>query len=57
MHNTPEPRGVCVLDYKNNVLQYTKDDDTSAGYEWENTKIKVARDAATKNLSDNHLTD
>ncbi|MCK9579657.1 MAG: hypothetical protein M0Q92_04310 [Methanoregula sp.] len=57
MQNTPDPKGVCALNYKDNILKYTKDDDTSAGYSRENTRIKLARDAYSKNLSYNYLTD
>ncbi len=57
IQNTPDPKGVCALNYKNNVLKYTKDDNTSAGYQRENTRIQLARDAYSKNLSYNHLTD
>lgn len=57
MQNTPDPKGVCALKYKDNILRYTKDDDTSAGYARENTRIQRARDAYRKNLSYNYLTD
>jgi hypothetical protein len=57
MQNSPDPKGVCALNYKDNVLKYTKDDDTSAGYQRENLRIRLARDAYRKNLSYNPLTD
>ena len=57
IQNTPEPKGLCALNYKNNILKYTKEDDTSAGYLRENTRLKLARDAYRKNLSYNYLTD
>jgi len=57
MQNTPDPKGLCALNYKNNVLKYTKDDDTSAGYSRENKRIQRARNAYSKNLSYNYLTD
>lgn len=57
MQNTPDPKGVCASNYKSNVLKYTKDDATSAGYLRENTRIQRARDAYSKNLSYNYLTD
>lgn len=57
MQNTPDPRGVCALNYKNNILKYTKEDDTTAGYQRENMRIQRARDAYSRNLSYNYLND
>ena len=57
MQNTPDPKGVCALSYKDNILKYTKDDDTTAGYSRINTRIQRARDAYSKDLSYNYLTD
>lgn len=57
MQDTPDPEGVCALSYKDNILKYTKDDDTSAGYARMNTRIRLAREAFEKNLSYNYLTD
>jgi hypothetical protein len=57
MQDTPDPKGVCALKYKDNILRYTKDDDTSAGYARENTRIQRARDAYSRNLSYNPLPD
>jgi hypothetical protein len=55
--NTPDPAGMCARNYKSNILRFTKDDDTSAGYLRENTRIQQARDAYSRNLSYNYLTD
>jgi hypothetical protein len=57
MQNTPEPKGLCALNYRNNVLKYTKDDATTAGYARETTRIKLARDAFSRNMSYNSQTD
>jgi len=57
MQDTPDPKGVCALSYKDNLLKYIKDDDTSAGYARMNTRIRLAREAFGKNLSYNYLTD
>lgn len=57
MQNTPDPKGVCALNYKDNILKYTKDDDTSAGYSRENSRIQRAKAAFDRNLSYNYLTD
>jgi hypothetical protein len=57
MQDAPDPKGVCAFSYKDNILKYTKDDDTTAGYSRMNTRIRLARDAYSKGLSYNYLTD
>ena len=57
MQNAPDPKGVCAVKYKYNVLKATKDDATSAGYSRENKRIPLVRDAYTRNLSYNTMTD
>jgi len=57
MQDVPDPKGVCALSYKGNILKYLKDDDTTAGYSRMNTRIQKARDAYSKDLSYNYLTD
>jgi hypothetical protein len=57
MQNTPLPKGLCAVNYRNNILNYMKDDDTTAGYSRMNTRIKLAREAYSKDLSYNYLTD
>ncbi|PKL64514.1 MAG: hypothetical protein CVV32_07470 [Methanomicrobiales archaeon HGW-Methanomicrobiales-3] len=57
MQDTPDPKGMCALSYKDNILKYIKDDDTSAGYARMNTRIRLAREAFSKNLSYNYLID
>ena len=39
MGNIPDPKGVCAVNYKNNVMRFTKAEDTTAGYAQENTRI------------------
>ncbi len=57
MQNTPDPKGVCAVNYKYNILKATKDDDTSAGYSRQNKRIPLIRDAYSRNLSYNTMTD
>jgi hypothetical protein len=57
MQNTPDPKGVCAVNYKYNILKATKDDATSAGYSRENKRIPLVRDAYSRNLSYNTMTD
>ena len=57
MQNAPDPKGVCAAKYKFNILKATKDDATSAGYSRENKRIPLVRDAYTRNLSYNTMTD
>ncbi len=57
MQNTPDPKGECAVDYKYNILRATKDDISSAGYARENKRIPLVRDAYSRNLSYNTLTD
>jgi hypothetical protein len=57
MQNTPDPKGVCAVNYKYNILKATKDDVTSAGYSRENKRIPLVRDAYNRNLSYNTVTD
>ena len=57
MQNTPDPKGVCAVNYKYNILKATKDDATSAGYARENKRIPLVRDAYNRNLSYNTMTD
>lgn len=57
VQKTPDPKGVCAWNYKDNILKYTKDDDTTAGYSRVNTRIQLARNAYNKGLSYNYLID
>jgi hypothetical protein len=57
MQNAPDPKGVCAVNYKYNVLKATKDDATSAGYSRENKRIPLTRDAYERNMSYNTVTD
>ena len=57
MQNTPDPKGVCAVNYKYNILKATKDDATSAGYTRENKRIPLVRDAYSRNSSYNTMTD
>jgi hypothetical protein len=57
MQNTPDPKGVCAVKYKYNILKATKDDATSAGYSRENKRIPLVREAYSRNMSYNTMTD
>jgi hypothetical protein len=57
MQNTPDPKGLCAVNYKDNILKATKDDATSAGYARENKRIPLVRDAYSSNMSYNTRTD
>jgi hypothetical protein len=57
MQNAPDPKGVCAVNYKYNILKATKDDATSAGYARENMRIPFVRDAYHRSLSYNTITD
>jgi hypothetical protein len=57
LQNAPDPKGVCAVNYQYNILKATKDDVTSAGYSRENKRIPLIRDAYTRGLSYNTLTD
>ena len=57
VQNAPDPKGVCAVAYKYNILKATKDDATTAGYSRENRRIPLIRDAYNKNLSYNTVTD
>ena len=57
MQNAPDPKSVCAVNYQYNILKATKDDATSAGYSRENKRIPLIRDAYTKNMSYNTMTD
>jgi hypothetical protein len=56
VQNAPEPKGLCAQNYRSNVQLYLKDDDTTAGYNRENTRIGLAREAYNRNLSYNYVT-
>jgi PBP1b-binding outer membrane lipoprotein LpoB len=57
VQNTPDPKGVCAVKYKYNVLKATKDDATTAGYSRENKRIPLVREAYSRNMSYNTMTD
>ena len=57
MQNTPDPKGLCAVNYKDNILKTTKDDATSAGYARENKRIPLVRDAYSRSMSYNTRTD
>jgi hypothetical protein len=57
LQDAPDPKGVCAVNYKYNILKATKDDATSAGYSRENKRIPLVRDAYRRNLSYNTMTD
>ena len=52
----PDPAGLCAQNYQSNVKVYLKDDDTTAGYNRQNTRIGLARDAYNRSLSYNYVT-
>jgi len=57
MQKTPDPKGLCAVNYRDNILKATKDDATSAGYARENKRIPLVRDAYSRNMSYNTRTD
>ena len=57
LQNVPDPKGVCAVAYKYNILKATKDDATTAGYSRENTRIPLIRNAYNMSSSYNTLTD
>jgi hypothetical protein len=57
IQNTPDPKGLCAVNYKDNILKATKDDPTSAGYSRENKRIPLIQDAYSGNMSYNTRTD
>ncbi len=57
LQNAPDPKGVCAVNYKFNILKATKDDATSAGYSRENKRILLVRDAYNRDMSYNTMTD
>jgi hypothetical protein len=56
VQGVPDPKGQCAQNYQSNVRRYLKDDDTTAGYNRQNTRISLARDAYNQNLSYNYVT-
>jgi hypothetical protein len=57
LQNAPDPKGGCAVNYKSNVQRYLKDDDTTAGYNRMNSRIQLARDAYSRNLTYNYVLD
>jgi hypothetical protein len=57
LQSAPDPKGVCAVNYKYNILKATKDDATSAGYSRENKRIPLIRNAYNRNSSYNTMTD
>ena len=57
VQNAPDPKGVCAVAYKYNILKATKDDATTAGYSRENRRIPLIRDAYNAKSSYNTVTD
>lgn len=57
IQDAPDPKSVCAVNYKYNILKATKDDATSAGYSRENKRIPLTRDAYNRNMSYNTMTD
>jgi hypothetical protein len=56
MQNTPEPKSACAISFKHDALEYTNDDETSAGYARETKNVHLAREAFYKNMAYNDAT-
>jgi hypothetical protein len=53
----PNPKGLCAVDFKNNVYRFTKADDTTAGYNSANRRIRLAMDAYKEGMSYDFVTE
>jgi hypothetical protein len=57
IQGTPNPRGTCAVDYKNNVQRYLKGDDTTAGYTMANNGMTAAKAAYQQGMAYDYVND
>lgn len=54
---TPDPRGICAVNYKNNIRRFLKGDDTTAGYAMANNGMRMAKAAYQQGMTYDFVND